>query len=68
MHERREMHIGFYWEKLKGRDHLKDLVIDGRISLKLILNKLEEHGIYSSGSGLETVSGLCKHGNKPHVM
>jgi hypothetical protein len=36
-------------ERLKERGHLKDPVIDGRILLKLILNKLEEHGIDSSG-------------------
>jgi hypothetical protein len=34
---RGEVCTGFWWEKLKGRDHLKDLGIDGKIILTLIL-------------------------------
>jgi hypothetical protein len=33
---------------LKGRDHLGNLAVDGRIILKQILNK---YGVDSSGSG-----------------
>jgi hypothetical protein len=29
------MGAGFWWENLKGRDHMKDLGIKGRIILKL---------------------------------
>jgi hypothetical protein len=29
----------FWWENLKERDHLEDIHIDGRIILKLILQK-----------------------------
>jgi hypothetical protein len=32
------MRIEFYCENLKGRDHLGDLVVDGRIILKYMLN------------------------------
>jgi hypothetical protein len=34
-----EMHT-FYLEKLKGRDHLGDPGIDGRIILKCILSRM----------------------------
>jgi hypothetical protein len=30
----REMHMKFYLEKFKGRDHLQDTVVDGRGMLK----------------------------------
>jgi hypothetical protein len=33
------VHTGFWWENLKGRDHLKDLGIDERVILKLIFEK-----------------------------
>jgi hypothetical protein len=33
------MHIVFWLESLKGRDHSEDLGVDGRIILKRILGK-----------------------------
>jgi hypothetical protein len=33
------MHIKFWSENLKGRDHVDDLDVDGRIILELILGK-----------------------------
>jgi hypothetical protein len=33
---RREVHAGFWWIKLRERNHLKDLGIDERIILKRI--------------------------------
>jgi hypothetical protein len=33
------MHIGVLWEKMKMRDHLESMDIDGRIILKWILKK-----------------------------
>jgi hypothetical protein len=30
------VHTGFWWEDLRGRDHLEDLVVDGRIILKWV--------------------------------
>ena len=34
-----EVHIGFWWGDLRERDKLEDLVVDGRIILKLILKQ-----------------------------
>jgi hypothetical protein len=34
-----EMHTGFWWKNLGGRDHMEDLGIDGRILLKWIFRK-----------------------------
>jgi hypothetical protein len=33
------MHTGFWWENLRKRDHLNDLDVNGRITLKLIFKK-----------------------------
>jgi hypothetical protein len=32
-----EVHTGFWWADLRKRNHLKNLVVDGRIILKLII-------------------------------
>jgi hypothetical protein len=37
--ERRGMHIGFWWESRKERDHYKDLDVGGRIILEMILDR-----------------------------
>jgi hypothetical protein len=34
---RGEVHTGFWWVKLKERDYLEDLVVDGRMILKWVL-------------------------------
>ena len=36
---RREIRTEFWWWSLKKRDHLEDLVVDGRIILKYIFKK-----------------------------
>jgi len=33
------MHTGLWWGKLKERDHLEELRVDGRVILKWILRK-----------------------------
>lgn len=38
--KRREIHRGFWFESVKERDHFKDVGIDGRIILKLSLNRI----------------------------
>ena len=37
--ERGEVHEGFYWGNLKEADHLEEPGIDGKIILKLILER-----------------------------
>jgi hypothetical protein len=34
-----EVHAGFWWETLVERDHLEDLGLDGRVTLKLVFKK-----------------------------
>jgi hypothetical protein len=34
---RGEVHTGFWWGNLRGRDHLENLGVDGRIILKMDL-------------------------------
>jgi hypothetical protein len=48
----------YYLENLKGRDHLEDLDIDGRIDL------IGCKGETESGSGQRQVVG-CEHRNDP---
>jgi hypothetical protein len=37
MHGRRGMHIGYWWQSQKEKDHLEDLNVGGRIIFKWIL-------------------------------
>jgi hypothetical protein len=37
---RGEVHTGFWWGDLRGRDHLEDLGVDGRIKLNLDLQEV----------------------------
>jgi hypothetical protein len=36
---RRKVHTGFWWKTLRGRDHLKDPGLDGRIILSWIFRE-----------------------------
>jgi len=48
---RGEVHAGFWWENPRRRAHLEDLGVEGNITLKWILKKLNgEHGVDLSGS------------------
>jgi len=44
---RGEVHTGFWWGNLRGRDHLGDPDVDGRIILRWIFRK------YNVGYGLD---------------
>jgi hypothetical protein len=47
-----EVHTGFWWDNLRGRDHLEDLDVDGRIIFKWIFRKWDGgDGLDSCGSG-----------------
>ena len=45
------MHTVFWWGNLREGDYLEGLVVDGRIILKLILNRFGGCGVELSGSG-----------------
>jgi hypothetical protein len=49
-------------ESLKGKDHLEDLRIDGRIILKWISGKYRWKVWIGSGRG--PVMAFCEHGNE----
>jgi hypothetical protein len=56
------MYTIFWLENLKGIDHLEDLGVDKKITLKWILgNRVGGCGLDSSGS----VTGSCEHDNEP---
>jgi hypothetical protein len=39
MHGRDETHVIFWLENLQGRDHFRDLSVDGRIIVERVLGK-----------------------------
>ena len=57
------MHTGFWWGKLKKRDRLEDLNVDGKI-LKWVLNRMRVLGLKSCGSGQGKVACCCEHGDE----
>jgi hypothetical protein len=61
------MHPQFWLENLKGRDHLKDLDVNGRVVFKWILeNSVDRCGLHLSGLGYGLVVG-CAHCYEPFV-
>jgi hypothetical protein len=52
------MHTKFQKENLKGRDHLIELGVDGRVILKRILNKWDVR----VWIGPALAAGACKYG------
>jgi hypothetical protein len=42
-------HAGFWWESPKGRDHLEDRGVDGRMGSECIL------GIFAGGCGVDSI-------------
>jgi len=58
-----EVHTGFWWGKLKKRDRLEDLNVDGK-KLKLVLNRMRVLGLKSCGFGQGKVAGCCEHGDE----
>jgi len=40
--ENKCIHTGFWWGAVKGRDHMQDLGINGRIALMWILRREDE--------------------------
>jgi hypothetical protein len=54
----------FWWGNLKERNHLEDLIVDGRIMLKWILRKYDGTGLDKLGLAQGHVAGCFKHGNE----
>jgi hypothetical protein len=51
-------------EILKGRDHLEDLGVDGKVILESIFYRMGRYGMDSSGSVLGPVAGCCEHNER----
>jgi len=55
-----EVHVGFWCENLRERDHLEDPGLGERIILKWIFQGVGwGHGLDRSGSGYGQVAGSC---------
>jgi hypothetical protein len=54
------MHTKFWFEHLKGRDHLKDQGIDGNAVFTWILNSVGECGLDSFGFRYGPVADYCE--------
>jgi hypothetical protein len=63
---REEVHSGFWQGTLRGKDHLEDPGVDGRIILRWIFRKwdggMEWIDLAQDRKG---VAGTCKCGNEP---
>jgi hypothetical protein len=53
---RREMHRGFWWESMQGRDHFEDLGLHGRINIKMHLKETGQECLIFLG--MRTSGGL----------
>jgi hypothetical protein len=60
------MHTKFWFKNPKGRDHLEDIGVGGKIILEYILgNGVGRCGLDSSGSGQGPFVGSCEQSNEP---
>jgi hypothetical protein len=51
---------------LQEIDHLEDLGVDGRVSLKSVLKKQAWQGVYTIYlARYEVMASCCEHGNEP---
>jgi len=53
---RAEVYTGFWWGKLRERDHFEDLGVDGRVILRWIFRKLDG-GVWIGSSWLRIGTG-----------
>jgi hypothetical protein len=59
------MRTKFWSENLKGRDHLEDPGIDGRITVECMWgSRVGKCGLDSCDSGQGPIEGCCEHGNE----
>jgi hypothetical protein len=61
------VHRGFWWENVKVRDHLENLVVDGRIIFKRIFMKWDAGGTCTGLVWLKKegqVAGSSGHGDE----
>jgi hypothetical protein len=64
--EEMTVHTRFWWGDLREREHLEDLGIVGRMTLKWIFKKRKgKNGLDCPGSGKKHVVGTCECSNKP---
>ena len=57
--EREELCAGFWWGNLRGRSHLEDTGVDGRIILRQIF-KIWDDGVWTGSRWLRTGT-VCRH-------
>jgi hypothetical protein len=65
---RRELYTGFWWGKLRERDHLEDSGVDGRIILRWIFMKGDGIGMEWTGLiwlRIGTGGSSCEGGTEP---
>jgi hypothetical protein len=63
---RREINTEFWWGYVRERDHLKDVDVDRKITLTLVLSKKRgmawtDFICFKRGKN----GGFCEHGNEP---
>ena len=58
------MHTEFLWRNVQERDHLQVLGVNGRIMLKLILQKYDRSAL-TALMWLGVGTGCCEDGNEP---
>jgi hypothetical protein len=60
---RRETYTGFWWRKIKGRDHMENKDAIGKIILKKFLKKWSDRSWTGFVTG--TSDGCCEHDSEP---
>ena len=62
------MYTGFWWGKMRERDHSEDPDAEGKLILRWIFRKWDVgHGLHRSGLGKGQVAGTYQCGNELSV-